>query len=69
MMVVKGPDFLGAANLALCLMIEWCKRMNSLVGILGIDKLTEKSQFWLRFVLAHKIQLVDYHSNLFFNRV
>ena len=32
MMVVKGLDFLGAANLALCLMIEWCKRMNGLVG-------------------------------------
>ena len=34
----------------------------------GIDKLTEKSPFWLRFVLAHKIQLVDNHSYLFFNR-
>ena len=35
----------------------------------GIDKLTEKSLFCLRFVFALKIQLVDYHSNLFFNRV
>ena len=35
----------------------------------GIDKLTENSPFWLRFVFAHKIQFVDYHSNLFFNRV
>ena len=35
----------------------------------GIDKLTEISLFWLRFVLAHKIQLVDYHGYLFFNRV
>ena len=36
---------------------------------LGIDKLTEISLFWLRFVFAHKIQLVDYHGYLFFNRV
>ena len=35
----------------------------------GIDKLTVKSPFWLRFVFAHKIQPVDYHSYLFFNRV
>ena len=35
----------------------------------SIDKLTEISPFWLRFVFAHKIQFVDYHSNLFFNRV
>ena len=35
----------------------------------GIDKLTAKSPFRLRFVFAHKIQLVDYHSYLFFNRV
>ena len=31
-------------------------------SITGIDKLTEKSPFWLRFVFAHKIQLFDYHS-------
>ena len=35
----------------------------------GIDKLTEKSPFWPRFVFAHKIQLVDYRSYLFFNSV
>ena len=35
----------------------------------GIDKLTGISPFWLRFVFAHIIQLVDYHSYLFFKRV
>jgi len=36
---------------------------------LGIDKLTGKSPFWVSFVFAHKNQLIDFHSYLFFNRV
>ncbi len=33
---------------------------------LGIDKLTEKSLIYLRFVSAHKNQLIDFYRYLFF---
>ncbi len=32
----------------------------------GIDKLTEKSLIYLRFVSAHKNQLIDFYRYLFF---
>ena len=58
MMVVKGLDFLVAANLALCLMIEWCKRMNGLVGHSSVSEID----------VPKKVLNQDQHAN-FLNKV
>ena len=42
------------------------KIINSRMGVGGIDKLTEKSLIYLRFVSAHKNQLIDFYRYLFF---